>query len=286
MGSLFASAHAMEALAALEQREAGMGLSDVAGALQISASSAQVALRLLLSERLVVLDGRSYRLADDDASALLDVASRRPGGGRLIDRALRANPAVEFAGRDIEGLLLVTRWDAEPRDEVRLGRTLRRLPGGAPVDLLGHEDVRDRLLDSSLLRERAARCELIVGNVARSFPDPFSHGSSDARALADLSPALRRPSRAALARLARRFGLREIRVFGSAVHSDFRADSDVDVMVRRQSGRRRTLETELALRRELESLFDRDVDVVDASAVRADVRGRAETEGVVLYGRA
>jgi predicted nucleotidyltransferase len=75
-----------------------------------------------------------------------------------------------------------------------------------------------------------------------------------------------------------------MRVFGSAVHADFRPDSDIDVMVRRRRGVRRTLEDELALRRELEDLLGRDVDVVDASVVRDRIRSKAEAEGVVLYG--
>ena len=70
-----------------------------------------------------------------------------------------------------------------------------------------------------------------------------------------------------------------MRVFGSAVHADFRPDSDIDVMVRRRHGVRRTLEDELALRRELEDLLGRDVDVVDASVVRAGIRNKAESGG-------
>lgn len=75
-----------------------------------------------------------------------------------------------------------------------------------------------------------------------------------------------------------------MRIFGSAVHADFRPDSDIDVMVRRKRGVRRTLEDELSLRRDLEALLGRDVDVVDASVAREAIRQRAESEGVVLYG--
>lgn len=55
-------------------------------------------------------------------------------------------------------------------------------------------------------------------------------------------------------------------------------------MVRRKRGVRRTLEDELSLRRDLEVLLGRDVDVVDASVVREAIRQRADSEGVVLYG--
>jgi hypothetical protein len=87
-----------------------------------------------------------------------------------------------------------------------------------------------------------------------------------------------------MTRIARRFKLSEVRVFGSAVHADFRPDSDIDVMVRRKPGVRRTLEDELSLRRDLEDLWGRDVDVVDAAVLRGPFRERAESEGVVLYG--
>lgn len=277
----------MEVLAALEQRESGMRLSDVAKTLDVQVSSSQAALRLLIRDRFVVFDAsrRTYQSASDtDVARLLDVAAPRLPGPRLVDVALRASPAVEFAGRDGDGLLIVTRWDAEPRDEVRLGRMLRRLPDGTTVERLSHDQARERLLVSSSLRERATRSRIVAGTVARTFPDPFRHGSPEAPLLGTAHPALRRPSDRALRRIARRFGLREILVFGSAVHADFRPDSDVDVMVRRQPGIERTLEDELALRRDLEDLFDRDVDVVDAAVLRPEVRSRAEAEGVVLYG--
>lgn len=284
MAGLFSSQRAIEALAALEQREEGLRLSEVADALRVSDSAAQVALRLLVAEQLVMVDGRRYRIADEDAALLLDIAARRPGDQPRIEVALRASRVVEFAAREVGGLLVVTRWDAEPADEVKLTRALARLPAGVAVDRIAHDDLRDRLLDSPALRERAERSEVIVGSVPRSFPDPFKHGSPDAPALGDLHPAVRRPSRAALKRLARRFGLREIRVFGSAVHADFAPDSDVDVMVRREPGRTRSLETEMALRSELESLFDRDVDVSDETVLRTEIRRKAVSESIAIYG--
>ena len=125
---------------------------------------------------------------------------------------------------------------------------------------------------------------MIVGSVDRSFPDPSRHGAPDAPPLGRLHPAVSRPSRSAVTRIARRFGLSELRVFGSAVRADFRPDSDIDVMVRRKRGVRRTLEGELSLRRDLEALLGRDVDVVDASVLREAIREKAESEGVTLYG--
>ena len=75
-----------------------------------------------------------------------------------------------------------------------------------------------------------------------------------------------------------------MRVFGSAVHSDFRPDPDIDMVVRRKPGVRRALEDDLSLRRALEDLLRRDVDVVDVGVLRESIRKKAEMEGVVLYG--
>ena len=288
MASIFSSQRALEALAALEQRDGGLRLTEIAKALVAPVSSTQVALGVLIDDGLAAIGPARpplYRIAlgaRADAAKLLDVASRRVGGVRLLAAALRANRSVEFAAQDEAGLLLVIRWDAEPSDEVVLGRMLER--ADLEVARFGHDQVRERLRDDRSLRERARRSRVIVGSVDRSFPDPFRHGAPNSPPLGGLHPAIHRPSRSALARIARRFGLSEMRVFGSAVHADFRPDSDIDVMVRRKRGVRRTLEGELSLRRDLEALVGRDVDVVDASVLRAAIREKAESEGVVLYG--
>jgi predicted nucleotidyltransferase len=290
MGSLFSSHHAIEALFALEQRPEGLRLSEVSAVLAVLPSSAQKALNLLTGEGLVIADGhprRRYAIAATEAEAvslLLEFAGRRLPIERILAAVVRSSRAVEFAGLEPGRLLMVIRWDAEPRDEVRLNRALRRFSDRLAVERLDHETVRERLPDDPLLRVRAGRMTILAGSIDRTFPDPFAHGSPRAPLRRDLHPALRHPSRSALARVARRFGLREVRVFGSAIHEDFRADSDVDVMVRRQPGVRRTLEDEMALRRALEDLFERTVDVSDAEVLRPEVRQRAETDGVALYG--
>ena len=147
------------------------------------------------------------------------------------------------------------------------------------VARVGHDEVRERLREAPALSERARRGQLIAGSVDRSFPNPFAHGSADAPPLGHLHPAIRRPSRSALARLARRFGLAEMRVFGSAVHSDFRPDSDIDMVVRRKPGVRRALEDDLSLRRALEDLLRRDVDVVDVGVLRESIRKKPKWKG-------
>lgn len=288
MSSIFSSQRALEALAALEQRDRGLHLTEVAKALSAPLSSTQVALGVLMDDGLASVGPTrppAYRIAPDareDTGKILDVASHRVGQDRILASALRANRAVEFAAQDEAGLLLVIRWDAEPLDEVLLDRMLRRVD--LEVARIGHDEVRERLRDDGSLGERARKSRVITGSVDRSFPDPFRHGSSDSPLLGRLHPAIGRPSRNAVTRIVRRFGLSEVRVFGSAVHADFRPDSDIDVMVRRKPGIRRTLEGELSLRRDLEALLGRNVDVVDASVLREAIREKAISEGVVLYG--
>ncbi len=289
MVSIFSSHRALEALAALEQRgEAGLRLAEVAKAVGAPVSSTQVALGVLMEDGLVSTGSTRppmYRIARDERDStekILDVAMRLADGARLLHAALRVNRAVEFAADDAAGLLLVIRWDAEPPDEVLLDRMLRRID--LEIARFGHDEARERLRAGASLRERASHGRVIVGSVDRSFPHPFRHGSPDAQPLGRLNPAVARPSRSALARIARRFGLSEVRVFGSAVHADFRSDSDMDVMVRRKPGIRRTLEEELSLRRALEDLLDRDVDVVDARVLRRPIREKVESDGVILYG--
>jgi len=288
MASIFSSHHALKALAALEQARGGLRLTELAGAIDAPLSSAQVALGTLANDGFVTTTAdrpvRYVLPADErgDVAKILEVVARRDTDEEVLLAALRANGSVEFASRDQEGLLIVLRWDAEPVDEVALNRTLRRYD--LRVTRLGHDEVRELLRDDGSTRERARRGRIVRGSVERTFPDPLRHGSPDTPLLGRLHPTLPTPSHRVLARVARRFGLAEIRVFGSAVHADFRPDSDVDIAVRRRSGVRRTLEDELSLRRELEELFRRDVDVVDAAVLREPIRERADREGVVLYG--
>jgi predicted nucleotidyltransferase len=288
MASIFSSQRALSVMAALEQRDGGLRLTEMAEAISAPVSSTQVALAVLADDGLVVSVAAHppvYRIPTDrrsDVAKLLDVASHGVGSEHILAAALRASRAVEFAARNEAGLLLVLRWDAEPADEVRLNRMLGRV--NLKVTRFGHDEVRERLRDELSLRERARRGSVIVGWVDRSFPDPFRHGSPDAPTLGRLHPTISPPSGNAIARIARRFGLAEIRVFGSAVHADFRPDSDVDVVVRRRRGVRRTLEDDLSLRRALEDLLGRNVDVVDAAVLRDAISHKAASEGVVLYG--
>jgi predicted nucleotidyltransferase len=287
MKSLFSSGHALAVLAALETRAQGARLSELSAMIGAPASSVQAALKVLRSDRFVSVGqnpGR-YLLTPEqraDGGKVLDVAAKRDPHEILIAAALRSSPAVEFSAQDEAGFLVVIRWDAEPKDEVLLNRALARVAAG--VTRIAHDDLRELLYEDDSLRVRAQAAKVISGQVDRSFPRPFMHGSPDAPALGRLNEAVNPPSRRSLTRLARRFGLAEIRVFGSAIHADFRPDSDIDVAVTRRPHASHTLADVFSLQRELEDLFGRDVDVVELGLLRAPIQARALSEGVVIYG--
>jgi predicted nucleotidyltransferase len=200
----------------------------------------------------------------------------------------RANPAVEFAGRDAEGFLLVIRRLADPADEVRLERALAEINAdradALPIARHSHDEVRELLLVDARLRERALGTSVVRGSVDRSFPDRSRRGSLDGRRLGGLHPSLRRPSRRSLAELARRHRLARVLVFGSAVREDFRPDSDIDVLIEPQPGTELGLDDVISIRERLEEVFGRDVDLLNARYARARILERAASEGVALHG--
>lgn len=61
----------------------------------------------------------------------------------------------------------------------------------------------------------------------------------------------------------RRYRIRELSVFGSATRSDFRPDSDVDLLVEYESGGEPTFLTYPKLRDELQRLFGREIDLIE-----------------------
>ena len=70
-----------------------------------------------------------------------------------------------------------------------------------------------------------------------------------------------------VAEYCRRWGVRELALFGSVLRDDFRPDSDIDVLVTFEPGVRRTLFDLGAMQEELEALFGRRVDLVERRAI-------------------
>lgn len=64
-----------------------------------------------------------------------------------------------------------------------------------------------------------------------------------------------------------RWGVAAFALFGSVLRSDFRDDSDIDVLLTFREGIRYTLFDLVRMSDELEALFGRPVDVLDRQAV-------------------
>ena len=82
--------------------------------------------------------------------------------------------------------------------------------------------------------------------------------------------------------ICRRFHIRELAVFGSAVRGDFHADSDIDIMIEFEAGSHPGLGW-FDLEEELETVFCRKVDLGQKALLRPRVFREAEREAVVLY---
>ena len=68
-----------------------------------------------------------------------------------------------------------------------------------------------------------------------------------------------------LAAFARKWGVRELSLFGSILREDFGPGSDVDVLVTFGAGGTLTLESYVGMREELSALFGgREIDLVEA----------------------
>ncbi|MBM5810386.1 MAG: DNA polymerase III subunit beta [Gammaproteobacteria bacterium] len=76
---------------------------------------------------------------------------------------------------------------------------------------------------------------------------------------------------AAIATLCRRYGVRRLDVFGSALRPDFDPDSsDIDLVVDFDSaGAGSRVDRYFGLKESLESLFERPVDLVELNAMRS-----------------
>jgi predicted nucleotidyltransferase len=290
MSRLVASEHGLRALIALSQRPDGLRPAEVAAILGVPFSSAERALRVLDDDGLAERRDRRFALRADAracAAVRFALAMVEPADG--LAAIARANPAVEFAGNDDQGAVLVIRRFAEPADDALLLNVLaelRTLRPDLPVELLDKSALRDRLLDDRSPRDRAIRMRVLAGSVDRSFPDRSRHGDESAPPLRRLHDGVAAPSDRRVRALARRHGLRRVIAFGSATRADFRPDSDLDLLVELAPGRPFGLRQRAALNAAAETLFARDVDLVAAGEVRPALAARIVREGVILHGPA
>ena len=82
------------------------------------------------------------------------------------------------------------------------------------------------------------------------------------------------PYRPALAAFARRWQIAELALFGSALRDDFGPQSDVDLLVTFEDGETWSLLDLTQMKLDLEDLFGRPVDLVEAAALRNPARRR------------
>lgn len=75
--------------------------------------------------------------------------------------------------------------------------------------------------------------------------------------------------------LCRRYGVAELSLFGSVLRDDFRADSDVDVLISFGPEAHPSLLELVELREDLKDLFGREVDLVERAGLRNPFRRRA-----------
>jgi predicted nucleotidyltransferase len=82
----------------------------------------------------------------------------------------------------------------------------------------------------------------------------------------------------------RKWHITELALFGSVLRDDFRADSDVDVLVTFQPGIRRSLFDRAAMIEELKAIFGRNVDLAEkAQIVNPFIRKHVLARNRVIY---
>jgi predicted nucleotidyltransferase len=284
---LIASANALRALVLLSQRIEGRRASEVADALGISYTGGEKALDILVGDGLAVRLERRYAFADSGrAREAIRFALAFLPTDVVLAALARGNEAVEFVGVDDRGALVVLRRFAEPASEGRLRAVvglLRQFVPGMDVQLVAKDELREQLLGDLEPRRRAAAMVVLAGDVNRSFPDRTNHGDFDARSLGHLNDGVRAPSARRLGALARQYGLRRILAFGSATRTDFRPDSDLDLLVEPAPGNRLGLKERVGFIVDAERLFGRDVDLLTAPVGRPLLAERIDRDGVVLY---
>jgi hypothetical protein len=86
-----------------------------------------------------------------------------------------------------------------------------------------------------------------------------------------------------LAEVCRRYGVKELSLFGSAVRCEMRPESDIDIMVEFEPGVRIGLIRFESLVGELESLAGRRVDLVTKRGLKPWVRPRVLKDARVIY---
>jgi predicted nucleotidyltransferase len=259
----------------------GLTLSKLSRTVDAPTSSTKRALEILEEDGFVARYGHTFSLAESPRAELLArLAEELLDAEDVVGIAARATGQVEFAGRDQGQLLVVFGRGSDPLMESRLARLFDHQAErmGVALRLRAHDDLRRELDIEPERRHIYLHLRPLFGTPDQAFPDRSLHGSTNGERLGRPNPLLRVPSNRALHRLRRRHGIQSAKVFGSAVRTDFRPDSDVDLAI--ELGRKPTLSDLIAIERGFEELFGRDVDVILESNARPPVRAAIEREGV------
>src|ERR1041385_4937199 len=275
---LISSETALAVIVALAAADS-LTLSGLSRAVGAPTSSTKRALEILEEDGVVIRSGHTYsrgRVDSPTAALVLQLAQELLHAEDIVRIVARAADQVEFVGRDEHQLLVLFGRGSDPLVESRLARVFERQSQrlGIELRLLAHDDVRRELDTEPARRDAYLRFHPLFGDPDVAFPDRSLHGTTTGERLGRPNPLLRRPSARALHRLRSRHGIRSAKIFGSAVRSDFRPDSDVDVAI--DVDRPPTLRDLIAIEQAFEQLFERDVDVVLQGNARPGVRDALE----------
>jgi len=117
------------------------------------------------------------------------------------------------------------------------------------------------------------RCKSRLWNVPKILPSPSRTSGLGVEEILG-------PHRRAIGQLRRRYGIASLRVFGSVARREARPDSDVDLLV--EYRRPSDIFTRTRLRRELERVLGRRVDLVREEMLHWAVRPQAVAEAVTV----
>jgi hypothetical protein len=88
-----------------------------------------------------------------------------------------------------------------------------------------------------------------------------------------------------LAEICRRYHVQQMALFGSALRRDFRAESDIDLLVTFEPDAQIGFLALGRLRRELERLFNRPVDLVPQDGLKPYIRDHVLASAEPIYAR-
>lgn len=92
-----------------------------------------------------------------------------------------------------------------------------------------------------------------------------------------------RISREAIAGFCRAHAVRELALFGSATRADYRADSDIDVLINLKHEARVGLVALQRMREELEAILGRPVDLLTQDGLNRHIREEVLSQAEIVY---